>query len=297
MNRIQGTIISVDELSRELVIATRKRRWHVVMQRSAFNQFFKFLVPGYTIIADIKTTRTLRPPHLKLRVTLTRVYQIHRVHPRGRTVFFSHQHVQKQTGRFINKLDMKLFLDLEMSMHPYKVDKTFVQEVIQVGYVLTDAAGTVLKRYAAFIRPTRHRKLTPRTLKFLDLTQTDVDNGISYVEFHQHFIDLIKTYQPAIIVWGMNDALALRDAADINGLPRLPKRTRFVNLLKLHKNYFGLKDDLGLANAYKLYGHRLDNQRHDALEDAEMTRHIFEGFQGHINGTARIDRSVLNKVK
>ena len=297
MNRIQGTIVSIDELTRELVIATRKRRWHVVMQRSAFNQYFKFLAPGHTIIGDIKVTRAHRPPHLKLRVSLTRVYQIHQPHPRGRLVFYSHQHVQKQTGRFINSLGMKLFLDLEMSMHPYKIDKTFVQEVIQAGYVLTDATGTVLKRYAAFIRPTRHRKLTPRTLKFLDLTQTDVDQGIPYTEFHQHLISLIETHQPAIIVWGMNDALALRDAADINGLPRLPKRTRFVNLLKLHKNYFALKDDLGLVNAYKLYGHRLDNQRHDALEDAEMTRCIFTGFQKHINGALRIDRTVLNKVK
>ncbi|TVP96564.1 MAG: hypothetical protein EA374_01160 [Acholeplasmatales bacterium] len=297
MMRIQGTILSVDELTREIVIATRKRHWHVVVQRSAFNQYYNFLEPGHTIVGDIKVTRVLRPPIPKLRVTLTHIFQIHRPHPRGRLVFYSHHHVQKQTGRFINKLGMKLFLDLEMSMHPYKIDKQFVQEVIQAGYVLTDAEGNVVKRYSAFIRPTRHRKLTHRTLKFLDLTQADVDSGIPYTDFHQHLHALIDAYHPAIIVWGMNDAIALREGADINSLPRLPKRTRFVNLLKLHKNYFGLKDDLGLANAFKLYGHQIDSQRHDALEDAEMTRLIFEGFQGHMNGTVSIDRTILNKVK
>jgi sporulation inhibitor KapD len=105
---------------------------------------------------------------------------------------------------------------------------------------------------------------------------------------------LVEKYVPAIIVWGRNDFLALRESYKINGLPSLRKRTRYINLLKLHKNYFNLKNDLGLFNALNLYTSDNDKQLHNALEDAKATSEIFNGFRLVLNNNLIVN---LNQYK
>ena len=117
----------------------------------------------------------------------------------------------------------------------------------------------------------------------LKITQEEVDKGIDYIEFYNHFKEVIEKYNPAIIVWGRNDFLALRESYKYNKVPSLKKKTRYINLLKLHKNYFNLKNDLGLFNALNLYTVREDKQAHNALDDAQVTREIFNGFKKAIN--------------
>jgi sporulation inhibitor KapD len=181
-----------------------------------------------------------------------------------------------------------MFLDLEMSMHPYKVDKDFKQEIIQASYYLMDEKNNVIEVYDQLIKPTRHKKLTKRTLKFLKITQEDIENGIDFKEFYDHYKHVIQKYNPAVIVWGRNDFLALKECYKINNLPNI-KDARYVNLLKLHKNYFHLKNDLGLFNAFSLYEAPLENQAHNALEDAFVTSKIFFGFQAVLNDERFID--------
>ncbi|MBU1020659.1 MAG: hypothetical protein KJ847_05540, partial [Firmicutes bacterium] len=125
--------------------------------------------------------------------------------------------------------------------------------------------------------------LTKRTLKFLKITQEEIDNGIDYIDFYNHFKYLIDEYNPAIIVWGRNDFLALRDSYKINKVPNLHSKTRYINLLKMHKNYYNLRNDLGLFNALKLYTREETVQTHNALEDAIVTYEIFKGFKKVVN--------------
>jgi sporulation inhibitor KapD len=182
-----------------------------------------------------------------------------------------------------------MFLDLEMSMHPYKVDKSFVQEIIQVGYVLYDEHDHIVERYNQIIRPSIHKTLTKRTLRFLHITQEEVDSGIEFSTFYHHFKDVIATYDPAVIVWGRNDFLALKDAYRINHLPNIDHHTRYINLLKLHKNYYHLKNDLGLFNALNLYDPHENEQSHNAYEDALVTARIFQGFRDVINNRKTVN--------
>jgi len=50
------------------------------------------------------------------------------------------------------------------------------------------------------------------------------------------------------------------------------------------KNYYNLKEDLGLFNTYQEYTNSsLEEQTHDALEDAVITRKIYRLFKEKIN--------------
>jgi len=278
--QIQGRIIDYDPFTRIITVEHGKAIRKLYFQRAIHNRFAKFLSPSFFIVADCKKPGE-RSRHRAY--VVTKIKKIAKAEPRKLNVLFSENKIKNETRKFINSLGAKLFLDFEMSMHPYKADKSFIQEIIQVGYVLVDANDQVIDTYSAFVQPTRHKRLTKRTTKFLSLTQEEVSTGLTYREFYDHLKSLLKTHKPAIIVWGRNDFLSLRDSYRVNRVRPLTRMTRFVNLLKLHKNYFHFKDDLGLLNAYRMYGHENADQRHDALEDAMMTKRIFDGFKAHIN--------------
>ena len=286
---VAGEILAFDEEERLIALKHKNRINLYYIQRSLLNKISKYLVVGRFIeFTTFNETRLYR----KYKVyTVENIIKIMAIRYRKNIIYYDVKKLKEGTKELINSLDYKMFLDLEMSMHPYKVDKHFKQEIIQVGIHLVDKDNNVIDTLNTFIKPTLHKKITKRTIKFLSVTQEEVDNGISFTEFYHYFEKLIDTYNPAIIVWGRNDFLALRDGYRFNKLPSLTSKTRYINLLKLHKNYFALKNDLGLFNAHKLYEPNENEQTHNAYEDALVTHRIFNGFKEVVNHNITVDTS------
>ncbi len=286
---ISGEILQFDEEERLLALKYKNRVNTYYIQRSLLNKISKYLVIGRFIqFTTFNETRMYK--NIKV-YTIEHILKIQAIRYRKPIIYYDAKTIKEGTKELINNLQNKMFLDLEMSMHPYKVDKSFKQEIIQVGIYLVDKNNNVLDELNTFIRPTIHKKITKRTIKFLNITQEQVDQGISFEEFYHYFSKLIDTYNPAIIVWGRNDFLALRDGYKFNKLPSLANKTRYINLLKLHKNYYHLKNDLGLFNAHKLYKENDSTQTHNAYEDAVVTYEIYNGFKEVLNKKLTVDTS------
>lgn len=286
---ISGRIFYIDEEERIIGIKVKDRQSYFYLQRSLLNKIGKYLEISRFIQFVVDDEPKI---YRKTKVyTVEYIVKIMLIRYRKNIVYYDIKNIKKGTKELINTLNVKMFLDLEMSMHPYTVDKYFTQEIIQVGYILIDENNNLIEEYNELIKPTLHKKLTKRTLKFLKITQDDVDQGINYSDFYHHFSRAIRMYNPAIVVWGRNDFLALRDSYKINNLPSLKKKTRYINLLKLHKNYFNLRNDLGLFNAHKTYSNIENSQAHNALEDAKFTQEIFEGFKKVLNNELTVDLS------
>ncbi len=277
---VHGRILHTDETRRLLEVVFRKERKQCYLQRAQFNRLQDFLHPGNFVVLAIKRIDKKRGVRRHVVETVKRIV---RPSPRRSLVLYSETDIRTETVRFLNGLGKKLFLDLEMSMHPYHKDKDFKQEIIQAGYVLVNAEGETLETFRGFIRPTRHKKLTKRTKKFLGVTQEEVEAGLPYEDFHEHLQKLLQKHRPAVIVWGKNDILALKESFAINRLPPIRPRIRFVNLLELYKTYYGLKDDVGLLTAFNNHGEEREGQRHDAYDDALMTKAVFERFLAEVN--------------
>ncbi|MFW5892980.1 MAG: exonuclease domain-containing protein [Bacillota bacterium] len=280
MPTVFGKIIDLDSKRRTIDIIHRRKKKTCYFQRSQFNTFGSFLRPGHFVVLNVSNPKRKRDYKAYVVKDVKKIFQSLLG---KRRVLFSTDKLKEEIRTFIDGLESKLFLDFEMSMHPYSVDKSFKQEIIQVGYILVDANDRVIREYETYIQPTRHKKLSKRTLKFLALDQADVDKGVPFSAFYNHLKKLLIDHDPAIIVWGKNDFLSLDEAYQINDLPSLANESRFVNLLQLHKNYFRYKDDVGLKTAFTMYGNTLETQRHDAYEDAWMTKKIFEGFKDWIH--------------
>lgn len=287
---VSGRIRSYDEEQRLITIVCRRRIRYFYLQRSLLNHIGQYLAVGRFI--QFTVTGETRRYRNHVVHTIDYVIKIMHLRYRKNIEFYDVKNIKAGTRRLVNNLGYKMFLDLEMSMHPYRVDPDFVQEVIQVGYLLVDGEDNEVERYNQIIQPTRHKTLSRRTLKFLEITQEQVEQGIPFLAFYQHFQQILKRYRPAVIVWGRNDFLALKDSFRINHLPNLNGRTRYINLLKLHKNYFHLKNDLGLFNALSLYEENGTKQSHNAFEDALVTYRIFLGFRDVLNHKRRVDVSM-----
>ncbi len=284
---ISGEILAYDEEERLIAIRQKKRINTYYIQRSLLNKISKYLVVGRFIqfmCADEPRIYRKRKVY-----TVDYIVKIMCIRYRKNIVYYDVKNIKSGTQDLLNSLDNKMFLDLEMSMHPYNVNKTFKQEIIQVGIYLVDKDNNLLEETCINIRPTVHPKLTRRTLKFLQITQEEIDKGESFEHFYNIFDKMVDKYDPAIIVWGKNDFLALRDSYKINRLPSIAHKTRYINLLKLHKNYYNLKNDLGLFNALRLYEEFEDSQAHNAFEDAVVTYRIFNGFKKVVNGKMHVD--------
>lgn len=283
---ITGRLHTLDSDERIITIKHRRAIKSYYIQRSLFNEMEKYLTPNRFLQFEIaKETRIRRKRRI---ATIDHFIRIQSLRTRESITYYDVRQHATETRALMNQLEYKCFLDLEMSMHPYYVDKNFVQEVIQVGYLLVDEQDNVIQEYDTMIRPTRHKKITKRTKKFLKISQEDVDKGIDFETFYNDFENMINTYHPAIFIWGKNDYLALREGYRVNHLPTLKDQTRYINLLQLHKNHFHLKNDLGLFNALSLYQNVKHKQVHNALDDAVATFEIYKGFKKVLNGKKRV---------
>ena len=103
---------------------------------------------------------------------------------------------------------------------------------------------------------------------------------------------MITKYNPAIIVYGKNDSIVLNDSYDINSMPSLKNKTRFINILQLIKNFYELRNDPGLFKLYGIYYGIENSQVHDAFDDCVTTYKVFEAFKNDL-----INKENLNKIR
>jgi sporulation inhibitor KapD len=176
------------------------------------------------------------------------------------------------------KHDHYVFIDFEMTMPGYQ-RAPFRPEIIQVGYVVAKAKGEVITSGSSYVLPKTDKVLSKRTRRFLKIEdEAFFSQAVPYMTFYKQLAEIDDKYHPKYVVWGKNDITALSDSYQLNEQKPLTTDTDFIDLLKLHKDYFNLKDDLGLFKAYKGYYGSAFEQCHDAKDDALVTKYVFDAF-------------------
>ncbi len=280
---VYGPLHSVMVEHRIVSIKQGKRVAYFYMAKGMFNTFMQYLNEGIYLFMMVndheKRTKGVMTRTVE---SLDKIIFPDRQNPR---IYYDINIIKSGIQSIMNGTQPKLFLDLEMSMPPYQNYEKFISEIIQCGMVLVDNEGHVLENHNEFIKPTLNKELSSRTKKFLHITQETIDAGIPYLDFYRILERIIKTKRPMIVVWGQNDIIEIKKSTQVHHLPDLTRNVQFIDLLKLHKHYFGLKNDLGLFNAYKLYTESVpEQQTHDAFEDAMFTKIIFDYFKKVCNG-------------
>ncbi len=285
---IYGLLHGVDEKKRVLAIKTKHRVRFFYMAKGMFTGFMNYFGPGiYVYMTVLKQCRPYKGFSVQNVVNVEKVMAPNRQRP---NMFYDVSIIKAGVKTIVNANKPKLFVDFEMSMPPYRNYQNFVSEIIQVGMILTEASGIVLEEHSFFIKPTLFPQISDRTEKFLRISQDDIMGGKDYSFFHDIFSRIQNTYRPMIFIWGKNDKLELKKMNNIYQFEEFTAKAQFIDLLQLHKIYFGLKNDLGLFSAHNMYAAiDLTNQLHDAFQDATVTKNVFFWFQDVINGKMAIN--------
>ena len=276
-----GIIHSIDLDNRLIAMKSKNKIEYFYLQNGLLKKFQRYLTTSTFIEFDYNDKLDKCANVLAYKVNF--FIKIFRKVGFRREVFYDLSVIRSGVKDLLTNLDNIMFLDLEMTMQSFDSPKNFKSEIIQAGYLITDNKGNDLERNNYYIKPTLFPKLNKRTIKFLNINDEIIENeGISFTDFYNNFRDvLIKYNNPSIVVWGKNDILALKSCYEINNL--IPLTPNFINLLQVHKNYYNLKNDLGLFNAYKNYTGKDLDQEHDALIDAFMTKNVFFEFKKEAN--------------
>lgn len=245
------------------------------LTKAQAKKYFAYLEKGYIVSFELYNKRKKIDGRFAWQVAYFSLIEVPGY--RKNRVLYELVAIRRQMQNVLEGFDNLLFLDLEMTMPPY-YKGPFEAEVIQAGYILRNTHGEIIIQDGMFIKPTKYTKISPRTEKFLKLGQKYYDNAQDYVIFYERLRDIIEVYDPKIIVWGKNDIIALKASYQINHVKPLTLDHRFINLLQIHKTYYNLSDDLGLFKAYELYYNHSYNQAHDALDDALVTKFVYDAL-------------------
>ncbi len=282
--RICGVIHSVDILNKLIAIKQYKKLEYFYFQNSQLNLFKRYLYKGNIIDLEYDEERIYR----RKRNCAYLVSYVNRLYLPGKyetVVYYDKRNLNQSLSKFLSSLGNVMVLDLEMTMPSYSIkQEPFRPEIIQAGYLLLNGEGDEVCRYSNYIKPTLSPTLSKRVCKFLNIDQLDFDSkAVSYQEFYDEFASIIEEYNPVILVFGKNDIIVINDSYDINGVPSLKFKTRFVNLCQLIKNFYDLRNDPGLFKLYQIYYHNNDVQVHDAFNDCEVTSFVFKAFKDEVN--------------
>ncbi len=286
--KIYGPLHSVYENERIIAIKSKNKVDFYYMSKGMFRNFMMYFQAGIYIFIEVQKT-----PHVYKGFLVRNVINIEKIiapHKNEPKIYYDVSVIKSGIKSIVNEKNHRLFIDFEMSMPPYQNYENFISEIIQVGYILTDENGKIVEKFGSYVKPELFPKISIRTVKFLNVNQDMIETGITYKKLYEKLKYIQNRYHPAVYVWGKNDQLELNKLNRIHKLSNFVRRTRFIDLLNLHKIYFGLKNDLGLFNAYNYYSQKeLDNQKHDALEDATITMEVFNAFVKVCNNKLTID--------
>lgn len=199
-------------------------------------------------------------------------------------IYFNINKIKKEINTILNKPKYKMFIDLEFSMPPYEKKGPFTSEIIQYGIVVLDKDDTVVFEDTSLVAPLDKTGISNRLANFMHVALKDFVGAMPPVEFYEVLKKTIEEYQPMIFVWGTNDFLMLDRFYKLHNLQPITTRASFINLMQIIKNYYGLKNDLGLFSALTLFDDTFDEeQMHDALDDAMVTSMVYTQFKNYTN--------------
>ena len=279
MNTIYGRIRRIDLDTRIFEIKINNKIEYFYFGRSQYKKFKPYLHEGLYVHFFCNEEKKQRG-HYKTREVLSFTKLMHPT-IRGINTYFDIDTIRKGVNKLLSKDAYRLFIDLEFTMPSYSYvhGSGFKPEIIQFGFYLEDPDGNLILTEHENILPRSKLSITDRTLDFLNLTEKDFKHAKNYSYFYKKFLDILNTYQPIVYVWGRNDIYVIDLSCEMHRRPKLLEKKQVVNLMQVIKNYYSIKSDIGLFNAYGLFGKTAPIiQDHDALNDAVATSEIFHLF-------------------
>ncbi len=272
--RIFGKIKKVDSEKRIITVETKYRLYLIYFKRSLMNKYKYFLFKNNLIDLEIVDPEV----HFGYRVFNVHYITTIKSLTNGVT-YFDRKSLVESLGTILTSSKYYMYLDLEKTMPPYNYKGNFNSEIIQLAFLLEDKDGNEVARYNNYVKPVINPYLNLRTSKFLNLDTKEFNQkSILPAKVYKDFKHFLKKYHPAIIVYGKNDILSLKDFYRFNRFESLMPISRIINISSLIVEHYHHDKELGLFNLYEMFYHKHFIQKHDAYDDAVITSFVYKAF-------------------
>lgn len=284
---VYGKVLKVFPDERIIKIEYKNRLLCLYMTRKTFKDFGPYFYKEPYIFVEISNEAKMYGKYYGYEIIS--FVKIVETGLRERIIYYDIETIRGGVKNLINKTKNKMFLDLEFTLPSFYQTIPHVAEIVQYGIVVEDENGNIVFKESNLVKPNRKFGINQRTLNFISRKREEFDDALTYQEFYEKINDCLSKYNAKIIAWGKSDILMLEQSFALNKVKPLNVRKRYINLMQVIKNYYNIKEDMGLFNTYQEYASSdAENQIHDALEDAMVTREIFRMFKERLNNKSEI---------
>ena len=198
--KLTALIYSVEKESFFTVIIN-KRKVYFYLQKNLIKKFMKYLEKGTYVTIDYDDNIAKHKGICSY--TVNHFIEISKPkYKQKRVVYYDLEVIRDGIRELVDSMNPILFIDFEMNMQDYQPIEGFEQEIIEAGLVLTNGDGAIYDIKHWYIKPTKFKKISRRAMKFLHYTNVELDKAISFKVFYNELKQIVKKYNPYVVVWG-----------------------------------------------------------------------------------------------
>ena len=168
-----------------------------------------------------------------------------------------------------------IILDLEWNTAFVKKKDTFLNEIIEVGAVMTDSEFNVIDTFTQVIKPKYSKKLSSRVKKLTHIQNEDLQSGKPFIQVMDTFRKWMGNDDCVICSWGDTDLRTLVDNFKLfTGANHITFMKKYCNLQAYVQNAVTppITHQPGLASIAEEFGIDTENlELHRALTDCSLT--------------------------
>lgn len=182
-----------------------------------------------------------------------------------------------------------IVLDLEFNQgyDPNKENKSPVNskcpfEIIQIGALKLDKNLKTISIFDRLVKPELYTTINPFVEEITGLTMENLNTAKPFKEIYKEFIEFIKEKNKeedmAFCIWGMSDMKELFRNIEYHILDTSLIPNKYINLQKYASKYLNCPKgtNAGLSNTVELLKIPVNNEFHNAFNDAYYTAEIFK---------------------
>lgn len=172
------------------------------------------------------------------------------------------------------RLDQALIIDIESTCWDHKPPPGEVSEIIEIGLARVDLDSLErIDKRAILVRPQKSN-VSPFCTQLTSLTQEEVNTGITLAEALRLLRSEYDSENRLFVSWGDYDRNQFhRNCADY-GL-QYPFGPTHLNIKTLFSVALGIRQELGLEEAMKKMGIKLEGRHHRGVDDAWNIAQVF----------------------
>lgn len=151
-------------------------------------------------------------------------------------------------------------------------------EIIQIGAIKLDKNLNLLSKFSSYVKPEIYTILSPFVKNITGITEDILNNGNTFKDVFNDFIDFLGNDKSILCVWGKADIKELFRNTQYHSLDTSLIPKGYIDIQKYASKYFNcLKGvQIGLKNAVDLLNISHEDSFHDALSDASYTVEVFK---------------------